>query len=210
MAGVFARHILHLGEFMKIKNTKYLYRTKFLDLNSTEFDDNNGESKFYIWAQRPLNKKAVVIVAVVDNGFKEIGNGSGYKRDLRLVVIKERRIPINGFEYGFPAGLINDGEDLLEAANRELFEETNLKLKRIIKASPFVYNSTGITDESIAMVFCEAEGKISTKNNEASEDIEVFMMSQQEVSKLIDDSNKKFGAKAWIIMSNFAQSGSII
>lgn len=187
---------------MKIKDTEYLLRTQFLDLKATEYEDNNGNQKFWVWAQRPSNKKAVVIVAVVDKGFR-VHNKSSYKRDLRLVVIKERRIPIQDFEYGFPAGLVNDGEDPIEAAKRELTEETNLELKRVIQVSPYVYNSAGLTDESAAIVFCEAEGKASTKNNEASEDIEVILANQEQIQSILENKEAKIGAKAWIIFNQF-------
>ena len=44
---------------------------------------------------------AVVIVATIDTGAEK-----------KLVVTKEFRVPIWDFEYGFPAGLIDDGEDV--------------------------------------------------------------------------------------------------
>ena len=60
---------------------------------------------------------AVVIVATIDT--------DGEKK---LVVTKEFRVPIWDFEYGFPAGLIDDGEDVETTVARELKEEVRLLL----------------------------------------------------------------------------------
>ena len=35
-----------------------------------------------------------------------------HRKEKKLVVIKEFRIPVGGYQYGFPAGLLDPGEDL--------------------------------------------------------------------------------------------------
>src|SRR5690349_9116901 len=45
----------------------------------------------------------------------------------KLVVTREFRIPLAGDYYGFPAGLIEKGQTPVQAAERELREETGLK-----------------------------------------------------------------------------------
>lgn len=59
----------------------------------------------------------------------------------------------NPFEDSLPAGMIDKGETALQAAKREMFEETGLKLKdaRVIHSGAFV--SPGGTSEKIALVF---------------------------------------------------------
>lgn len=195
---------------MRIKDTKIVLGTPFLQVNNTEYEDNFGDTKYWVWCQRPRGVKAVVIIAVVDKGFKPLENGGGYRRDLRLVVIKEKRVPLEDFEYGFPAGLVNEGESPVEAAKRELTEETGLNVKRVLKQSPYIYSSAGMTDESVSMVYVECEGEVSKEFLEASEDIESFIMSQQDVISLLQDPNKKFGAKAWIVLDYFARNGDVI
>eukprot|EP00918_Siedleckia_nematoides_P107103 GHVU01233499.1.p1 GENE.GHVU01233499.1~~GHVU01233499.1.p1 ORF type:complete len:194 (+),score=33.44 GHVU01233499.1:866-1447(+) len=193
---------------MKIKDTEILLKSQFLNLKATEYEDTKGEDKFWVWAQRPGGRRAVVIAAVVDNGMIEI-TPKLYKRDLRLVVTKEFRVPLGDYEWGFPAGLVDGEEDPVTAATRELKEETGLTVTSVLRKSPFIYNTAGMTDESIAMVYVECEGELSKEGLEASEEIDTFLMTQSEVDELLKDETKKFGAKAFIIMENFVRYNEI-
>lgn len=196
---------------MKIIRDERFYDGTYLQMRCSTFQDKNGKEGKWEWAQRQNNTKAVVIAAVVDKGYKPFSNKppAGYQRDLRLVVIKEYRVPLYDYEWGFPAGLVNDGEDIVDAAKRELEEETGLRVKAVIRKSPYIYNSAGLTDESIAMVYVECEGEVSTDKLEDSEDIETFLMDRNEVKELLEDGTKKFGAKAWIVMNYFVQHNTI-
>ena len=84
---------------------------------------------------------AVVIIATINSGGKK-----------KLVITKEFRVPIWDYEYGFPAGLIDEGEDIAETVKREMKEETGLDVVRIDHTSMPVYSSAGLTDESCHMV----------------------------------------------------------
>lgn len=141
---------------------------------------------------------AVVIVAYVQKP----------DRPLKMVITKEFRIPINDFEYGLPAGLIDNGEAIITTVERELFEETGLGLINIIHSSPRVYSSSGMTDESVCIVFVTADGEITTNNTENSEIIEPMMLDAGEVNHLLS-SDKKIGAKGWAIMDHFARTGKM-
>ncbi|KPJ76348.1 MAG: hypothetical protein AMJ54_11840, partial [Deltaproteobacteria bacterium SG8_13] len=87
-----------------------------------------------------------------------------------------------------------------DAVRRELDEETGLAVTRILKVGPPVYSSAGMTDESVAMVFVECEGEITTAANEGTEQIEPMLLSKEEVTRLVEDPSKKFDAKAWLVM----------
>lgn len=193
---------------MKLKDTEILMKTQFLNIKATEYEDKNGDEKFWVWAQRVGGRKAVVIAAIVDCGWEEVQKKT-YKRNLKLVVTKEFRVPLADYEWGFPAGLIDGEEDPKTAAKRELEEETGLKVTKVLRQSPFIYNTAGMTDESIAMVYVECEGEISKDKLEASEEIDTFLLTRDEVRELLEDDTKKFGAKAHIIMENFVRYGDI-
>ena len=135
---------------------------------------------------------------------------AAYHTDLKkIVVTKEFRVPLGGYEYGFPAGLVDEGETPAEAAIRELKEETGLTVTRVIKGSPVIYSSPGMTDEAVIMVYVLCEGEISNKGHEAHEDIETMLLSQDEVQELLRHSTLYFGAKAWFVLDFFARTGEI-
>ncbi|SLM31619.1 putative nucleotide diphosphate hydrolase (MutT family hydrolase) [Desulfamplus magnetovallimortis] len=125
----------------------------------------------------------------------------------KLVLIREFRVPLGDYQYGFPAGLMDKGETIEDTASRELREETGLDLLRVVRISPPIYSSSGMTDESVSLVFSFCMGTPSVKWNEDSEDIEVIMVSQKEAQKLVNAPDLKFDVKSWIVLSNFAQTG---
>lgn len=140
------------------------------------------------------NPDAVIIVAY-------------HRPTSRIVVTREYRVALGGYEYGFPAGLVEAGESAENAARRELREETGLSVTRIVKTSPSLYSSAGITDESMTMVYVECTGEPSTDANDASELIDVLLLSPEEAGRLCSDTALKFDAKAWLVLSAFAVSG---
>ncbi|UCC97776.1 MAG: NUDIX hydrolase [Phycisphaerales bacterium] len=140
---------------------------------------------------------AVVIVATVETD-----------EGRKLVVTKEFRVPIWDYEYGFPAGLIDDDEDIGKTVARELKEETGLELAEIKHVSTPVFSSAGLTDESCHMVLVEAKGQVSNKWLDDTEDIEVLLLDVKGIRDLLA-SNKKIAAKAWGLLYHYAKTGQI-
>ena len=192
---------------MKIKTIKKLTDLKHLNLFSIKYLDQRNADKSWIFASRsdavnPLDKSRVVPDAVVVVPFHTL--------EQKLVLIKEYRVALGGYQYGFPAGLVDKDETIYETAKRELFEETGLNLTRITKTSPPVFSSSGMTDEAVSLVFAECQGKPSNRFNEASEDIETIMVSNEEALSLMNDPTIKWDVKTWIVLNFFSAQGSLI
>lgn len=128
----------------------------------------------------------------------------------KLVVIRECRVALAGFEYGFPAGLVDPGESIEEAARRELMEETGLSVVSFLKTSPPLYSSAGMTDESVSMVYVDCDGEPSAESQEGSEQIEVMFVSSAEAGRLCTDLTLKFDARAWLVIERFAATGRMV
>lgn len=190
----------------RIKTTRTITTTSWLNLFDITYADKNGCERHWQMASRGRQPKcatgrfsdpdAVVVVA-----FHEARN--------KLVVIREYRVPLAGYEYGFPAGLVDSGETPTEAARRELREETGLNLTQVLKVSPPLYSSAGMTDESVAMVYTHCHGRPATDDNEGTEQIEVLLLDRDEVGRLCSDTSLKFDAKAWLVLSRYAETGRI-
>lgn len=192
---------------MKITDIKKLTDYHHLNLFCTTYTDRRKIQKQWVFASRtnPISMEtdphqsrpdAVVIVPF-------------HIQEKKLVLIKEFRVALRGYQYGFPAGLVDEGESIQASGTRELFEETGLKITRVVKKSPVVFSSSGMTDESVALLFVECEGNPTNAHNEASEDIEVLLLSQKQSRELLDDPQIKFDVKTWIVLNQFAASGTI-
>jgi len=192
-------------EIMSIQKITTLVDTKYLKLYNAEYLNKNGECKNWSIASRKdldtlkgnyfqdLEDKidAVIIVATHIN-------------ENKLVVIKQFRVPLNDYVYEIPAGLIDFGEDFETTVRRELREETGLDLIQINydKTKSKAYISTGMTDESAALVYCTCSGNLSKEFLEPDEDIEVMLLTKDEARILIE-SNDKIDIKAFLALQNF-------
>lgn len=113
-----------------------------------------------------------------------------YRKDPeKLVIIRQFRYPVNDYMYEVPAGLVDPGEDPLEAAVRELKEETGFIFtpyqnynKALLR--PFV-QSQGMSDECDVTVFGYADGDMEQRALEATEDIQVILADKQEIRRIL-------------------------
>lgn len=177
---------------MKILETTKITDEKFLNLFKTKAD-NDGNLVEWVWASRakdgtPNSISAVVVVPIdVENR--------------QLIMIEEFRIPIGDYEWSFPAGLLEPGENPVDAAKRELEEETGYLMTKLLCVSPPIYSSSGLSDESISLVFveCKTGGK---QNLESSECLHVRPIGHLELNSFLF-SDKKISAKAWSILYGF-------
>jgi len=191
---------------MEINNVKKITDCKYLNLFSINYKDRLNCEKEWIFASRskqlnPLEKEDVKPDAVVIVPF--------YKQEDKLVIIKEFRLALGGYQYGFPAGLLDIGETVEQAGKRELFEETGLTVTKVLKKSPAIFSSSGMTDESISLLFVECKGQPTNSFNEASEDIEVMMLSREQASNILFNDQIKFDVKSWMVLATFASQGVI-
>lgn len=180
---------------LKILHETTSFKTPFIQGVTSHYTDTRGNKKDWDWVRRVGDQKAVVIAAIYED---------------KMVITKEYRVPIKDYEWGLPAGLIDKGESVEEAACRELKEETGLDLFKINSVSPPLYSSPGITNESAYVVICTAKGTVSQDLTEDSEDITTFLVSRKELKERFQDKSKKWGAKGFMLMQRFAEFGCLM
>ena len=191
---------------MKIGSAKKVTDYRHLNMFEIEYLDTRGREKIWSFASRNDPPKCVsgefdVPDAVVIVPFHAPKN--------KLVIIREFRVPLGDYQYGFPAGLVDAGETIETSVKRELMEETGLTVTRIDRISPPIYSSSGMTDESISIVYVECTGNPSNQGNTGSEEIETLFVSSGEAEVLCADSRGKIDLKTWLVLSVYGQTGKI-
>jgi ADP-ribose pyrophosphatase len=128
----------------------------------------------------------------------------------RLVLVKEFRVPVGDYVYGFPAGLFEPGESVEDTVRREMLEETGLEVVKFTRLTQPVYSSSGLSDEAVAMAFVDVRPSAQPRPApEASEDIEVVALDFAEVCRLCDDPTARIDAKAWTVLYLYQQLGRL-
>lgn len=129
--------------------------------------------------------------------------------DGSLLLIKEFRYPLNGICIAFPAGLIDSGETLEDAIDRELREETGYCVRKNAKQPIHLlaqagFSSTGMSDESVQVAFVQVE-KAGEATPEPSEFIEPFILPRNNIRSFIDTNTYLVGTRTQLILELLAQ-----
>lgn len=131
----------------------------------------------------------------------------GEEKD-HIVLIRQYRYPIGDYVYEFPAGLVEPGENMLDAAIREMREETSLTFTPVESGSysrPF-FTTVGMTDESCGTVFGYCSGTPTNVNQEVSEEIEVILADRKECRRILAEENVAIMC-AYMLMHFIASEG---
>ena len=164
--------------------------TRFLNFFELETVKKTGEAGRYFLASR-----AKTIEDLEINRGETRADGvamyvlCGEKHD-RVLLIRQFRWAIGSYVYEFPAGLVEDGEDVKEAAIREVYEETGLSMTPLDVDPMFtrpVYMTDGVTDEACALVYGYGEGDIRNQHLEDTEEIEVVLADRDEVRRILKE-----------------------
>ena len=107
----------------------------------------------------------------------------GYKED-KLLLCKEFRMGINAFLYNLPAGHIEEGESPKKCAERELYEETGLKITRVIDLLSPSFAAPDISDSSAWVMICQVDGEFAD-HTEENEWIKPGFYDKKQVEELL-------------------------
>lgn len=122
---------------MKLISSKTLLETPIFTVTEDIANDPDG---FEIKRAIVKHQGSAVMMAVDDKN--------------RILLVRQYRLPAKAFLWELPAGRLDPGETVLNAAKRELREETGFKAKRWTKLVSF-YASPGYIDEQMTIFLAE-------------------------------------------------------
>jgi ADP-ribose pyrophosphatase len=122
--------------------------------------------------------------------------------DNRVLLVRQYRLPANQLLWELPAGKIDEGETALQAAKRELGEETGLSAKRWKKLVSF-YPSPGYIEEKMT-IFLATELTEGESHPMDDERIETRWFAKKELRAAIE-TNKILDGKTMIGFLHWAR-----
>ena len=189
----------------RISGIKKQTDNRFLNLYELDATFRDGSRAPYYVASRRKSVDALKASTHDNHADGVILYGVYGEEKDKVVLIRQYRYPIDGYVYEFPAGLVEAGEDMLEAGAREMFEETGLNFTPVQTARPF-FTSIGMTDESCGTVFGYCSGAPTSANQEGSEDIQVVLADRKECKRILKEENVAIMC-AYMLMHFVASEG---
>ncbi|MDR2733445.1 MAG: NUDIX hydrolase [Spirochaetota bacterium] len=160
---------------MQILSETRIAGTSWLSLMERRYLDREGRERLWSYTERTDARPAVLVIA------ETVTTG-------RVVLLRQYRVPLGAYALEFPAGLADDNESAAETAYRELLEESGFE-GSIRDISPALCTSPGLTGELIVIARMEVQEQPEHPPlHEASEEIEVLVLSVDELCALIEES----------------------
>ena len=151
---------------MKVISSRELLKTKLFSVVEEVANDPAG---FEIKRSIVLHPGSAVMMAIDEND--------------RVLLVKQFRLPAEQYLWELPAGRLDAGESPLQAAKRELREETGYDAKQWTELASF-WPSPGYVQEKMTIFLAQdlTEGKQEPMDDER---IEIRWFDQDELARMI-------------------------
>ena len=108
----------------------------------------------------------------------------GVTEDEEIILVKQYRHGVKESILEVPGGVIDEGEDSLTAAKREMLEETGYEFNHFEKLCELFPNPATSTNKNTTYLATGGK-KTQQQNLDPQEDIEVILASKDEVKRLL-------------------------
>ena len=169
---------------MKIISSREVYKNKLFRITEDHARDPKGDFEI----KRPIVRHpgSAVMMAVDDKN--------------RVLLVRQYRLPAEKYLWELPAGRLDPGEKPVEAAKRELTEETGYSARKWTKLASF-WASPGYVQEKMTVFLATGltEGKATPMGDER---IEPRWFKRKEVARMIregkiEDAKTIIGYHRW-------------
>ncbi|MBR5617210.1 MAG: NUDIX hydrolase [Oscillospiraceae bacterium] len=189
----------------RIHGIKKQTDNRFLNLYELDATFRDGSRAPYYVASRRKSVDSIKAATGDNHADGVILYGVYGEAKDKVVLVRQFRYPVNDYVYEFPAGLVELGEDMLDAGIREMYEETGLQFTPVQTSHPF-FTTVGMTDESCGTVFGYCSGTPSNANQEGSEDIQIVLADREECKRILKEENVAIMC-AYMLMHFIASEG---
>ena len=174
----------------KVLNSEYLFRRPWLTVrrDCVELPDGRQNPEFYVLEYPDW----VNVIAITEDG--------------KFVMERQYRHGLGKTCFEIPAGVIEEGEDPLDAAKRELMEETGYgegKWRKIMTVS----GNSSTTDNLSHCYVAEGVRKISGQHLDSTEDLEIVLLDTAQVKDLMVNDQIKQALMAAPLWRYFSEQG---
>ena len=191
-----------------IQNIQQKTHNRFLNYYELEAVHRDGSISPYYMTSRAKDASQLKAVTHQNRPDGVILYGVYGEEQDRVVLIRQYRYPLGDYVYEFPAGLVEEGEEMGAAGVREMYEETGLTFTPVdagCYSRPF-FTTVGMTDESCGMVFGDCSGTPTSIHGEASEEIQVILADRGEAKRILREENVAIMC-AYMLMHFIASEG---
>lgn len=192
----------------EIRNIQQKTHNRFLNYYELEAVHRDGSVSPYYMASRAKDVSLLKAVTRMNKPDGVILYGVYGEQKDKVVLIRQYRYPLGDYVYEFPAGLVEEGEEMGAAGIREMYEETGLTFTPVDAGSysrPF-FTTIGMTDESCGTVFGYCSGEPTSAHEEASEEIQVILADRAEARRILREENVAIMC-AYMLMHFIASPG---
>ena len=192
----------------EIKSIQQKTHNRYLNYYELEAVHRDGSVSPYYMASRAKDANHLKAVTRENKPDGVILYGVYGEAKDRVVLIRQYRYPLGDYVYEFPAGLVEEGEEMAAAGIREMYEETGLVFTPVdagCYCRPF-FTTIGMTDESCGTVFGYCSGEPTSVHEEASEEIQVILADRAEARRILREENVAIMC-AYMLMHFIASEG---
>ncbi len=174
----------------KVLKSEYLFRRPWLTVrrDCVELPDGRQNPEFYVLEYPDW----VNVIAITEDG--------------KFVMERQYRHGLGKTCFEIPAGVIEEGEDPLDAAKRELMEETGYGEGTCRKIMTVSGNSS-TTDNLSHCYVAEGVRKISGQHLDSTEDLEIVLLDTAQVKDLMVNDQIKQALMAAPLWRYFSEQG---